>query len=129
MTFLRTIAISLLTLLFVAATTGVSVVQHYCGGELDGVSLFAGSTCGCTGDDMPKDCCADVVTFCKLDTDALAGLSITIPVSVEHLVPPAPLVGTIACTGPVTDVGAWADVVSPPPRTDDIPVFTCSLLI
>ena len=42
------------------STVGVCVIAHYCGGELEKVSLFSKSSSSCDGEDTETDdCCND----------------------------------------------------------------------
>jgi hypothetical protein len=63
--FLKIIFFGLVSL-YVFATIGVSVFSHYCGGELENVSVFT-KTSSCCGDDesdeaMESGCCKDEIT-------------------------------------------------------------------
>ena len=46
--------------IYVFTTVGVCVIAHYCGGELEKVSLFSKTTSCCGGEeDEANDCCKD----------------------------------------------------------------------
>lgn len=53
------------------STVGVSVFSHYCGGELEHVTLFSKtkSCCGEEESDMEDGCCKDVVTHVSFQKD------------------------------------------------------------
>ena len=53
------------------STVGVSVFSHYCGGELEKVTLFSKtkSCCGEEESDMDDGCCKDVVTHVSFQKD------------------------------------------------------------
>lgn len=53
---------SLIVFTYVFSTVGVCVIAHYCGGELEKVSLFSKPTECCDGEDQETDdCCKDDV--------------------------------------------------------------------
>lgn len=56
---------------YVMSTIGVSVFSHYCGGELEHVTLFSKtkSCCGEEESDMDDGCCKDVVTHLSFQKD------------------------------------------------------------
>lgn len=53
------------------STIGVSVFSHYCGGELEHVTLFSKTTkcCGEDESDMEDGCCKNVVTHVAFQKD------------------------------------------------------------
>ena len=73
--FFLKIVFSSLVSVYVFTTVGVNIIAHYCGGELEKVSLFKPASC-CEGEDAEEDdCCANDskyvsfqsdFTFCKL---------------------------------------------------------------
>ena len=127
MSMLRTITTLLLVALLTVATTGVSVVYHYCAGELDSVALFVGGkTCGC-GSETPKSCCSDRIALHKLTVDCRIG---SVAPSVQLLIAAAlPSGADAVALFHKTHSEAKPAVDTSPPRTTDIPVFTCALLI
>ena len=58
------IVISLVAITYVFSTIGVSVISHYCGGELEEVALFSKPTtcCGEDESDMEDGCCKNETT-------------------------------------------------------------------
>ena len=57
------IVISLVAITYVFSTIGVSVISHYCGGELEEVALFSKPT-SCCGEDeseMEDGCCKNEI--------------------------------------------------------------------
>lgn len=118
----------LLAACFAVATTGVSVVYHYCAGELDGIALFAGGrSCDCSDTaKVPQSCCKDEVAVHKLDAPCPAAASVT----TEHCLLVVPLRIVLADN-------VWRKAESPiahtpepsPPYSTDIPIVHRSLLI
>lgn len=67
------IFIAFVAIIYVLSTVGVSVFSHYCGGELEKVSLFT-KTKSCCGDqeesDMGDDgCCKDEIAHVSFQKD------------------------------------------------------------
>ncbi len=127
MSIFRTITTLLLAALFAVATTGVSVVYHYCADRLDSVALFAGGkVCGCTGE-QSQSCCRDEVALHKLDLNCK--LHAPLP-SVQHIAMLVLPVAEHVVTVPYdTDSEVYIPVDTSPPGTTDIPIATQSLLI
>lgn len=70
---LAKIFISFVAIIYVLSTVGVSVFSHYCGGELEKVTLFS-KTKSCCGDeeevDMEDDgCCKDEIVHVAFQKD------------------------------------------------------------
>lgn len=75
---------SLIVFTYVFSTVGVCIIGHYCGGELEKVSLFSKTTSCCDGEEeenAANDCCKDDIkhvvfqqdfTFYTLATDCKA---------------------------------------------------------
>ena len=65
------IFIAFVAIVYVMSTIGVSVFSHYCGGELEHVTLFSKtkSCCGEEESDMGDGCCKDVVTHVSFQKD------------------------------------------------------------
>jgi len=65
------IFIAFVAIVYVMSTIGVSVFSHYCGGELEHVTLFSKTTkcCGEDEDDMGDGCCKNVVTHVSFQKD------------------------------------------------------------
>lgn len=65
------IFISFVVIIYVMSTVGVSVFSHYCGGELEHVTLFSKTKSCCGGDesDMDDGCCKNVVTHVSFQKD------------------------------------------------------------
>lgn len=53
------------------STVGVSVISHYCGGELEEVALFSkpDSCCGGDEEDMEEGCCKNEITHVSFQKD------------------------------------------------------------
>lgn len=118
-------AILLLTM-FVAATLGVCVHQHFCGNNLKGVQLFVETTEeGCCGaDEEESDCCTDVEQIYQLDTD----FSIN---KTTKIIPHVPLVHVlVSFVLPLKNEKAINyHCYHPPNRLVDIPILFQSFLI
>lgn len=55
---------------YVFSTVGVCVIAHYCGGELEKVSLFSKPSSCCDGeDDQTDDCCKNDEKHVQLQQD------------------------------------------------------------
>lgn len=65
------IFISLVAITYVFSTVGVSVISHYCGGELEEVALFSKPTSCCGGEEeeMEEGCCKNEVTHVSFQKD------------------------------------------------------------
>lgn len=65
------IFISLVAITYVFSTIGVSVISHYCGGELEEVAVFSKPTSCCGGEeeDMEDGCCKNEVTHVSFQKD------------------------------------------------------------
>ena len=65
------IFISLIAITYVFSTIGVSVISHYCGGELEEVALFSKPTscCGEDESDMEDGCCKNEITHVSFHKD------------------------------------------------------------
>jgi hypothetical protein len=65
------IFISLVAIIYVFSTVGVSVFSHYCGGELEKVALFSKPTSCCGGDesDMEDGCCKNEISHVAFQKD------------------------------------------------------------
>lgn len=65
------IVISLVAITYVFSTIGVSVISHYCGGELEEVALFSKPT-SCCGEDeseMEDGCCKNELVHVSFQKD------------------------------------------------------------
>ncbi len=60
-----------MVVVYVTTAIGIPVYKHYCGGELEKVSLLikSNSCCGGEEDDMNMDCCANENTFVRCAPD------------------------------------------------------------
>jgi len=65
---MKKITALLLMISYLIPVIGLSVKQHYCGGELTSISiLFSDShSCSCVKKPMKKDCCKNKTTILKL---------------------------------------------------------------
>lgn len=65
------IFITLVAITYVFSTIGISVISHYCGGELEGVSFFTkpDSCCGGDEEDMEEGCCTNKVNHVVFQKD------------------------------------------------------------
>ncbi len=65
------IFISLVAITYVFSTVGVSVISHYCGGELEEVALFSKPTscCGEDESDMEDGCCKNEISHVAFQKD------------------------------------------------------------
>lgn len=65
------IFISLVAITYVFSTIGVSVISHYCGGELEEVAVFSKPTSCCGGEEeeMEEGCCKNEVTHVSFQKD------------------------------------------------------------
>lgn len=67
--FLKIFFFSLVSI-YVFTTVGVCVIGHYCGGELEEVSVFTEPTSCCDGEDMDSDdCCANDAKHVAFQSD------------------------------------------------------------
>lgn len=65
------IFISFVAIAYVFSTIGVSVISHYCGGELEEVAVFSKPTscCGEDEEDMDGGCCKNETTHVHFQKD------------------------------------------------------------
>lgn len=65
------IFISFVAIAYVFSTIGVSVISHYCGGELEEVAVFSKPTscCGEDEEDMDEGCCKNEITHVHFQKD------------------------------------------------------------
>lgn len=65
------IFIALVTITYVFSNIGVSVISHYCGGELENVAIFSkpDSCCGEDEEEMEEGCCKDEITHVAFQKD------------------------------------------------------------
>ena len=54
---------------YVFSTIGISVFTHYCGDEIESISLFLKSKNCCGDDNEPMNCCKDEVKHLSLKSD------------------------------------------------------------
>ncbi|HRI47423.1 MAG TPA: hypothetical protein PK559_10005 [Ignavibacteriaceae bacterium] len=77
---MKKISITLFLLLYFLSTTGLTLVTHYCGGEVDSISLFrvAGDDdpCGCEGNSCCDPCCEDEVLNIKINDSHLSDIKV-----------------------------------------------------
>lgn len=68
---LISIFFSFIVVIYVFTTIGVSVISHYCGGELEQVSVFSkpDSCCGGDEEDMEEGCCKNETTHVSFQKD------------------------------------------------------------
>jgi hypothetical protein len=115
----------LLSLTYLVSTTGVTIAKHYCGGELESVSLTGAGHCCCEdGVDLQGiTCCGDEVVQLKVDTQHVAA-----KVFVAQPAVTMPMVAVVAVTqaAPIT-LPAIFDERRPPPLNAPIyfPAIRC----
>jgi len=66
------IFVSLVALIYVFSTVGVSVISHYCGGELEEISIYSKSTSCCDVEDVElekSDCCKNEIVHVAFQKD------------------------------------------------------------
>lgn len=65
------IFIAFVAIVYVMSTIGVSVFSHYCGGELEEITLFTKTTkcCGEDESDMEDGCCKNELTHVSFHKD------------------------------------------------------------
>ncbi len=66
------IFVSLVALIYVFSTVGVSVISHYCGGELEEISIYSKPTSCCDGEEVEiekSDCCKDEIVHVAFQKD------------------------------------------------------------
>jgi hypothetical protein len=65
-------------LLYFIGTSGFTVVTHYCGGEIDSISIFRNindsDPCGCEGNSCCDPCCDDEIKNIKIEDDHTIGV-------------------------------------------------------
>lgn len=131
---------NILTLVLLAhllvATSGVPLVYHFCGGEMDSVSLGSAKKCDCQHEETEsddntcceKDCCHDELTVNKLDLNILlSSTHLTSELLATPLLTTLPFVLRMPTQEPVHSFGFVEH--SPPLRHLDIPILFRSLLI
>jgi hypothetical protein len=60
----------ILSFLYISLSTSAAISIHYCGGELESISINSYSEgCCCGSSEMSRDCCKDESLVLKLDTD------------------------------------------------------------
>lgn len=84
-TFWLKITLSFLVAIYLFSTVGISFISHYCGGELQEVSVFVAHN-DCCGDEEPEDngCCQNETEHVALFPDVIYAtndISIKQPVS------------------------------------------------
>lgn len=69
--YMKQITIVFLLLTYLLPSIGITIVKHYCGGELSSTQLlcFADHECGCGDKQMKADCCHDESTIIKIDDE------------------------------------------------------------
>jgi hypothetical protein len=90
----------LLSLTYLVSTTGVTIAKHYCGGELESVSLTGVGHCCCEDgvDVQGITCCGDEVVQLKVDTQhvaakvAVAQQAVAVPIVTPIMVNQAALI-------------------------------------
>lgn len=65
------IFISFVVFIYVMSTVGISVISHYCGGELEKVSLFtkSNSCCGEDESELEDGCCKNETVYIAFQKD------------------------------------------------------------
>jgi len=66
------IFISLVAITYVFSTVGVSVISHYCGGELEEISIYSKPTSCCDGEEVEiekSDCCKNEIVHVAFQKD------------------------------------------------------------
>lgn len=79
---MKKLAAILLILCYLVPAIGTTLVMHYCGGELDSVSILSTdeNRCSCGSESMKKDCCKDELVVLKIkDTEQSIKSSTTQP--------------------------------------------------
>ncbi|MDP2302133.1 MAG: hypothetical protein Q8N03_06890 [Ignavibacteria bacterium] len=65
-------------LVYLAGTTGFTIITHYCGGEIDSVSIFRNindsDACECEGNSCCEPCCDDEVKNIKIEDSHTIGV-------------------------------------------------------
>jgi len=60
----------ILSFLYISLSTSAAVSIHYCGGELESITINSHTEgCCCVYSEMSSDCCKDESLILKLDTD------------------------------------------------------------
>lgn len=60
----------ILSFLYISLSTSAAISIHYCGGELESISINSQSEgCCCGSSEISRDCCKDESLVLKLDTD------------------------------------------------------------
>lgn len=69
---LNTILATVGIFMYLLAAIGIPVFQHYCGGELEAVSVYSksNSCCGSDEDSTESDCCHNEVHVAKYDAQS-----------------------------------------------------------
>lgn len=66
------IFVSLVALIYVFSSVGISVISHYCGGELEEISIYSKPTSCCDGEDIEienSDCCKNEIVYVAFQKD------------------------------------------------------------
>ncbi len=135
MQFLSKILSFVLTAYLLLATSSVPLVYHFCGDEMESVSIGAAKQCDCKHDEhddsdcCAKDCCHNELHVSDFHPDVLLNTPTVVSnslVATLHAVLPFSsfVVASEKCM-----VCALTFDTHPPARSSDIPVLFRSLLI
>jgi hypothetical protein len=81
-------------LVYLAGTTGFTIITHYCGGEIDSVSIFRNindsDACECEGNSCCEPCCDDEVKNIKIEDSHTIGVKylqlLDISITIQYLI-------------------------------------------
>jgi hypothetical protein len=120
---------TLLALLLLVATTGVTLNKHYCMGRLKSVAVFHSAE-NCSGDGMtdPMPCCEDVSEQLKVDDLTKASFDFKVASELFQLAAISYLQIDQKNSSIEQDKPKFQDY-SPPPFDQDIPILIQSFLI
>lgn len=124
------IFISLVAITYVFSTVGVSVISHYCGGELEEVALFSKPTscCGEDESDMEDGCCKNEIshvafqkdfTFYQLIKDCKAPVLVFAIFNFQN---------SIFNFNPLAESLIAVNVEFPPPKLVQSEIVSCSVI-
>lgn len=135
MKILSQILATVLVVQLLVATSSIPLVYHFCGDEVESVSVGVAKQCDCQHNDQDeddscaKDCCRNELHISEFHPDALLSAPIVPPTSLFaalHIVLPFSSPASAYEKHPVCTI---AFDTHPPARSSDIPILFRSLLI
>ncbi len=67
---MKKIASIIISTLYLLVSTGIFINMHYCGGELESISLLSEQkVCCCDGNEIASNCCSNKQLFLQFDAE------------------------------------------------------------